>query len=365
MPDSLKAGGRLAALYETGLLDSPPEPAYDRLTQLATRLLGVPVSQVSLVDMDRQFFKSAVGMPEPWASLRQTPLSHSFCKHVVTSEAMVVVEDAHSDPLAQDNLAVTDFGVAAYLGVPLMTPGGYVLGSLCAIDSKPRQWTRENIADLTGLASIAMTEIALRLQVAKREEAERQQRLLAREMRHRVRNTLAMVRSLVNLSLQTSDSLESFRHSIGRRIESLSNAHALLLDRQWGPVSLKELIAGEFEPISQAGRVTATGPDLAIPATAAIYISMGLHELLTNAIKHGALSAAAGHVCVDWSVRPEDGASRLAIRWIESGGPRVAKPKRNGFGTLLLERILGPQMNGQVVTEYEPQGLRATIDLAV
>src|SRR5215475_7179187 len=169
MPNSPEAG-RLAALYETGLLDSPPEPAYDRLTQLATRLLAVPVSQVSLIDLDRQFFKSAVGMPEPWASLRQTPLSHSFCKHVVTSEAMVVVENAHSDPLAQGNLEVTDFDVAAYLGVPLVTPDGYVLGSLCAIDSKPRQWTNENIADLTDLACIAMSEIALRLQVARREE---------------------------------------------------------------------------------------------------------------------------------------------------------------------------------------------------
>ena len=117
MPDSPNARGRLAALYETGLLDSPPEPAYDRLTQLATRLLLVPVSQVSLIDTNRQFFKSAVGMPEPWASLRQTPLSHSFCKHVVTSEVMVVVEDAHRDPLAQGNLAVTDFGVASEQGI--------------------------------------------------------------------------------------------------------------------------------------------------------------------------------------------------------------------------------------------------------
>jgi len=365
VPDSPNARGRLAALYETGLLDSPPEPAYDRLTQLATRLLLVPVSQVSLIDTNRQFFKSAVGMPEPWASLRQTPLSHSFCKHVVTSEAMVVVEDAHRDPLAQGNLAVTDFGVAAYLGVPLVTPDGYILGSLCAIDSKPRQWTKDNIADLTALASIAMTEIALRVQVAKREEAERQQRLLATEMRHRVKNTLAMVQSLVNLSLQTSRSLESFRHSIGRRIESLSNAHALLLDRRWGPVSLRELIAGEFEPISQAGRLTATGPDLAVPATAAIYISMGLHELLTNAIKHGALSTPTGHVCVDWSVTPEESANRLALRWVESGGPPVAKPKRNGFGTLLLEHILGSQMSGGVVTEYAPLGLRATIELLI
>ncbi len=363
-PPALNPQGRLAALHKTGLLDTPPEPAYDRLTRFVTRILNVPVSLVSLVDAGRQFFKSAIGLPEPWASLRQTPLSHSFCQHLVTADGILVVEDARNDPRVCDNLAIRDLGVVSYLGAPLVTPDGYVLGSLCAIDSKPRRWTSEDIVNLTELAGIVMSEIALREEVAQREEAGRQQRLLVKELHHRVKNTLAMVDALVTLSLRTADSLESFRDSIRDRILSLANAHSLLIERQWGSVSLRELIAGEFKPVCHA-QVTAEGPELAIPAAAAVSISMGLHELLTNAIKHGALSVPTGRVRIDWSVVPEESAKRLVLRWTESGGPPVVKPKRRGFGTLLFESILGQQMNGQVAIEYAAEGLRARIELLI
>ena len=133
-PATLNPQGRLAALRKTGLLDTPPEHAFDRLTRFVTRILNVPVSLVSLVDADRQFFKSEIGLPEPWASLRQTPLSHSFCQHLVTADVPLVVEDAPNNPLVCDNLAIRDLGVVSYLGVPLVNPDGYVLGSLCAID---------------------------------------------------------------------------------------------------------------------------------------------------------------------------------------------------------------------------------------
>ena len=93
---------RLRALSATALLDSKPEQAFDRLTRLAARVLGAPVSLVSLVDRDRQFFKSAEGLAEPWLSERQTPLSHSFCQHVVTTNAPLVVTDARDHPLVCD-----------------------------------------------------------------------------------------------------------------------------------------------------------------------------------------------------------------------------------------------------------------------
>jgi GAF domain-containing protein len=130
---------RLAALRETALLDSPAEDAFDRLTRLARRVLNVPVAIVSLVDDHRQFFKSADGLPEPWASRRETPLSYSFCQHVVTRAAPLVVEDARLDPLVRDNLAVRDLGVIAYAGMPLTLASGHVLGSFAAIDVVPRK----------------------------------------------------------------------------------------------------------------------------------------------------------------------------------------------------------------------------------
>jgi len=117
----LQNAERLEALRQTSLLDTPPEEPFDRLTQLATRILHVPVALVSLVDGNRQFFKSCIGLPEPWASSRQTPLSHSFCKHAVASGKPLIVSDARQNPLVKDNLAVSELGVIAYAGIPLTT----------------------------------------------------------------------------------------------------------------------------------------------------------------------------------------------------------------------------------------------------
>ncbi len=152
--DSLRDPARLAALRRLAVMDTPAEEAFDRLTRLATRILGVPVSLVSLVDDDRQFFKSAHGLPEPWASRRETPLSHSFCQHVVAARTPLVVEDAREHPVVRDNLAIPDIGVVAYAGVPLKTADGHVLGSLCAIDRQPRAWTDEEVAILADLAGL-------------------------------------------------------------------------------------------------------------------------------------------------------------------------------------------------------------------
>lgn len=163
---------RLNILYELELLDTPFEEAFDRLTRLASKILNVPVSLVSLVDADRQFFKSFVGLPEPWASERETPLSHSFCQHVVASNEPLIVEDARQHPLVYDNMAIPDLNVIGYLGIPLSTSDGYGLGSFCVIDGKPRKWTAEEIEIVRELALSVMTEIELRAEIKVRHEIE-------------------------------------------------------------------------------------------------------------------------------------------------------------------------------------------------
>lgn len=153
---------RLRALKRTGLLDSPREVAFDNLTQLARDLLGVPVALISLVDSNRQWFKSSNGLSEPWASRCQTPLSHSFCKHVVESGEPFIVEDARNHPRVSRNLAIDDLGVSAYLGVPLTLPDSSVIGSLCVIDSRPRAWSSDDRTLLRDLARCVMAEIVMR-----------------------------------------------------------------------------------------------------------------------------------------------------------------------------------------------------------
>jgi GAF domain len=154
--------GRLAALHDSGLLDSPPEEQFDRLARLAARVVNAPVALVSAVDEDRQFFKSCLGLPEPWATRRETPLSHSFCQHVVADREPVVIRDAREDERMRDNLAIRDMGVIAYLGVPLITREGHAIGTLCVIDHQPRVWTDEEVQLVEDVAAAVVTEITLR-----------------------------------------------------------------------------------------------------------------------------------------------------------------------------------------------------------
>ena len=160
--DTLRDPARLKALREIALLDTGAEESFDRLTRLATRVLRAPAGLVSLVEADRQFFKSCVGLPQPWAVRRQTPLTHSFCQHVVATGQPLLVTDARNHLLLRDNLAVRDLGVIAYAGVPLITSDGFVLGSLCALDYEPRTWSDADLGILSDLGAAVMTEIELR-----------------------------------------------------------------------------------------------------------------------------------------------------------------------------------------------------------
>ena len=156
---------RFIELPAAGLLDAPAEDRFDRLTRLARRLVRTPVAAISLLDADRQFFLSAQGLPEPWASLREMPLSHSFCRLVVESELPLAVEDARRDPRVHGNPLIEAVGVIAYLGVPLALPDGCVVGALCAVDGEPRRWGAEDVQALTDLAGAVMAEFAAGLRL--------------------------------------------------------------------------------------------------------------------------------------------------------------------------------------------------------
>src|SRR3954462_2086129 len=160
---ALRDPRRLASLGATALMDSPREQAFDRLTERAARELGVPTAVLALVDDRRQFFKSAVGVEGEAAEQRGTPLSHSFCQHVVHTGTLLRVDDARDHPLLSDNPAVRDLDVIAYLGMPLFGPDGEVAGSLCAMSPQPHRWSEDDAGRLSELAAAAMHEIAARM----------------------------------------------------------------------------------------------------------------------------------------------------------------------------------------------------------
>ncbi|MES2705243.1 MAG: ATP-binding protein [Verrucomicrobiota bacterium] len=145
------------------LLDPALEPAFDTLTALARQVLGVPVALISVIDRDRQFFKSQCGLTGAPATDRGTPLSHSFCKYVVAFSETLVVEDARVHPMVKDNPAVSEFGVRSYLGVPVYAEKGAPVGAFCVMDFEPRTWTQQDIGIMTALAGQVTGEVSLRL----------------------------------------------------------------------------------------------------------------------------------------------------------------------------------------------------------
>lgn len=255
--DVLYPDSRLEALRASHLLDSPPEEIFDRLTALARRVLNVPVTLISLIDSDRQFFKSQQGLGGAAERDRQTPLSQSFCQHVVASGEPLVVNDARRHELVADNAAVPELGVIAYAGVPVMDAMGHHLGALCAIDAQPREWTREEVDILRALAAQANTEISLRalaeeqqstLQRVKEESGSRLARV--RDLRQPLEALLLSVQALDYVGPLNEVQRECLRMALrdGAVLrERVEEAHDVALVDRAGPAALeRETLAPHY-----------------------------------------------------------------------------------------------------------------------
>jgi two-component system CheB/CheR fusion protein len=189
---------------------------------------------------------------------------------------------------------------------------------------------------------------------------------LVDELNHRVRNMLQVVQAVAAHTLRRSPSPQEFASVFRGRIQALARAHELVSIGGWSDVPLHDLVQKEIGPYTEGeGRLVMDGPPLRIKPKAALALGMVLHELATNAAKHGALSTPGGRVMVAWMEESDSGkVTRLVLRWAEEGGPPVVEqPERRGFGSELIERQLRHDLAGTVEIVYEPAGLRATLTL--
>lgn len=152
-------------MFELSLINTPEETIYDKITKLTGKVIGTPISLVTLVTSKYGFFKSHFGLPEPIKTERRAPLSHSLCKHVVRDNAPLIVSDARQHPLVKNNGAVLDMNVVGYLGIPLTLSDGSPLGSFCAIDMEVHDWTDTEIDIMTELAAVVAKEFDARAYV--------------------------------------------------------------------------------------------------------------------------------------------------------------------------------------------------------
>lgn len=175
------------------------------------------------------------------------------------------------------------------------------------------------------------------------------------ELRHRMKNVLAIVQAIANQTLRSGRSIEEARKALDGRLIAMGGAVDMLLQTAWSAADLRELTARAL--VHGGERVTLEGPELAVGPDAAMALSLVFHELESNAIKYGALSVPAGAVTIAWSVSGADGGARLSLEWRESGGPPCRPPSRHGFGSRMISKVVGARFGGASATDYAAEGL--------
>ena len=204
--------------------------------------------------------------------------------------------------------------------------------------------------------------------VTERVLAERHQRLLIDELNHRVKNTLVTVQSIAAQTFkglgEGAAQIDRSRDVFDARLVALSNAHNVLTRENWDGAGLLAIVDEAISAYRTQGRdpFEIGGPHIRVTSKMALTIAMALHELSTNAVKYGALSAPAGKVEIRWSEDGPADARRLRLNWRERGGPPVTTPTRRGFGSRLIERQLAREFGGEVRLAFEPSGVTCTIE---
>ena len=258
-----------------------------------------------------------------------------------------------------------------------------VLGEEVAIESFRRGATdyilKQRLIRLPAAVERALAEAR---EKAERLRAERQKEVLVRELSHRVKNTMAMVMSLVRRTLVRGQSAEDYVANLLQRLGAMADAHALLFETNWSETDLLEVVRRTMEPYlrSGTGRIPSrTGParqggseaeegrieihaDSFIPLSPkpALALSMVFNELATNAVKHGALAHEGGRVAISWN-EDESEPDHMRIVWREIDGPSVERPEREGFGTTLIKRSVEYELQGSVTLHYRPTGFLCEI----
>lgn len=354
-PAPWKEADRLAALLRYGILDTPPEAAFDNITRVAALVCKAPMAVVNLIADTRQFFKSEVGL-----GVREMPLELSLCAKAILEPDMLVIPDLSVDARFDCNPLVSGTPhLRFYAGARLDTPEGLPLGTVCVLDHQPRPegLTLEQREVLRALARQTMAHLELKRAIAMRE-------LLARELSHRIKNVFSVVGGLASASARDSGA-QSFAKAFRGRINALARAHDYVLPNSQGSGAeggntLHGLLKVLLLPYDEGGRrIRVTGDDLPLGQGAATTLALILHEQATNAIKYGALSNEEGSVHVHCAV--SDG--MVEISWEERGGPAPAgAPLQTGFGTTMVSSG-SASLGGIIAAEWAAEGLRVTLSM--
>jgi PAS domain S-box-containing protein len=224
-----------------------------------------------------------------------------------------------------------------------------------------QRWVRDKAFALPAETDDGRRVAGLARDVTEAKRAEQQRELLIGELNHRVKNTLALVQALAAHTRHAAVSPSDFEQAFTSRLHALGHAHDLLTQTHWKGTSLHQVIETALAPFSVYGssqaRVEVSGPQVWLNSNTAVTLTLAFHELATNAAKYGALSTNKGHVKIFWQAQPAGPPQEILLQWRESGGPPVAAPSRKGFGTMLIEKVLAYEAEGEAKLEFLPTGV--------
>jgi PAS domain S-box-containing protein len=231
------------------------------------------------------------------------------------------------------------------------------LGAISGLRANGQEFPLEASISKVEVGDLKIATVILR-DITEREANEEARRLLAREVDHRAKNALAVVQAVI--SLTRAPTKEAFVTAVRGRISALGRAHSLLAQNRWQGGDLTQIITDETAPYLRPGQIEIDAPPVVVGPDAVQPLSLLIHELATNAVKHGALSADHGHVDVQVRILPDQG---LELCWVESGGPKVCAPTATGFGSTLVTEVVRRQLGGAIELDWRADGLRLVATL--
>lgn len=344
---------RLAAVRRYDILDTPPDGSFDRITAIAARRFAVPVSIISIVDHDRIWFKSHHG-----TQVAEVGREPGLCASAILSGDTYIVEDARRDPRTLANsLVASGPGFGFYAAAPLTTAEGYNLGTLCVIDVCPRAFAREQIDELSDLASVVMDQMELRLSAR---DALEKARLMAREIDHRVMNSLQFVSSMLTMQsrLVEGDATTQLVNA-ANRVSAVAQVHRNFYSEPADKISCLAFLTRLCAELSTvlAEEIAISGDDANVPTTWIQPIGLIANELLTNGAKHG-----GGGLSVEFRAR----ADGYALVVCDQGGgfPADYDAKSSaGLGMKVLKALVR-QLGGELWMASNPSGRGACVTVA-
>ena len=330
---------RMAAVKRYDILDTPPDGAFDRITAIAARLFNAPISIISIVDEDRIWFKSHHGL-----SATEIGRDPGLCASAILSTDPYVLSDARTDPRSLANpLVAGEFGLRFYAGVPLRTSDGFNLGTLCVIDREPRPIDQQKIADLTDLASVVMDQMELRLSAR---QAVSLAQVMAREIDHRVMNSLHFISNLLAMQSREPDLDDAVGHlkAAANRVAAVARVHQNFYSHDAESVSCIAFLRRLCTDLSDilGAPIEIHGDDGNVPTIRIQPIGLLVNEFVTNAAKHG-----TGKIDVSYKIR--GGVHKLSVCDEGENLPVRFEPEKSvkGLGMKVVT-ILTKQLGGRM-----------------